>query len=216
MLFPIFAFNIEVARAPWMTREQTIAAMRLQWWRDALVEIGAGGMVRRHEVVVPLAQVVDGPGAELLDRVIVARHKDLEPQPFKDDAALWSYLEETTGCLMEAAARGLGAEATEAAQQMGRAVGLANYLRAVPALVAAGRHPLPDGRESAVRALAEEAEDDWRAAAHDVPKALRLTGWLTPMILRRARRDPLAVGEDRLTPGPLRSSLALGRMALIG
>ncbi|MEM7645152.1 MAG: squalene/phytoene synthase family protein, partial [Pseudomonadota bacterium] len=60
MLFPLYAFNIEVARAPWVTQEPMIAEMRLQWWRDALEEIGAGGAVRRHEVVTPLAQILDG------------------------------------------------------------------------------------------------------------------------------------------------------------
>ena len=30
-LFPIFAFNLEVARAPWVTAEAMIAEMRLQW-----------------------------------------------------------------------------------------------------------------------------------------------------------------------------------------
>ena len=35
-LFAIFAFNLEVARAPWVTQEPMIAEMRLQWWQDAL------------------------------------------------------------------------------------------------------------------------------------------------------------------------------------
>lgn len=30
ILFPIFAFNIEVSRAPWVTQETVIAEMRLQ------------------------------------------------------------------------------------------------------------------------------------------------------------------------------------------
>ena len=54
-LFPIYAFNIEAARAPWVTQETMIAEMRLQWWRDALEEIRSGATVRRHEVVTPLA-----------------------------------------------------------------------------------------------------------------------------------------------------------------
>ncbi|MCB1311397.1 MAG: squalene/phytoene synthase family protein, partial [Sedimentitalea sp.] len=36
VLFPLYAFNLEVARAPWVTQEPVIAEMRLQWWRDAL------------------------------------------------------------------------------------------------------------------------------------------------------------------------------------
>lgn len=37
-LFPLYAFNLEVARAPWVTKEPMIAEMRLQWWRDVLAE----------------------------------------------------------------------------------------------------------------------------------------------------------------------------------
>ena len=51
ILFPIYAFNVEVSRAPWVTKEPMIAEMRLQWWRDALQEIAAGGTVRRHDAV---------------------------------------------------------------------------------------------------------------------------------------------------------------------
>ena len=42
VLFPLYAFNVEVARAPWVTEEPMIAEMRLQWWRDALEEIAHG------------------------------------------------------------------------------------------------------------------------------------------------------------------------------
>ncbi|MGB3250003.1 MAG: squalene/phytoene synthase family protein, partial [Tabrizicola sp.] len=41
-LFPLYAFNLEVARAPWVTQEPLIAEMRLQWWRD-VVENAASG-----------------------------------------------------------------------------------------------------------------------------------------------------------------------------
>ena len=73
VLFPLYAFNLEVARAPWLTQESMIAEMRLQWWRDALEEIRAGGLVRRHEVVTPLAHVLDADSAGRLDRLSRSR-----------------------------------------------------------------------------------------------------------------------------------------------
>ncbi len=39
-LFPLYAFNLEVARAPWVTEEPMIAEMRLQWWRDVVESAG--------------------------------------------------------------------------------------------------------------------------------------------------------------------------------
>ena len=38
-LFIIFAFNLEVVRAPWVTKEPMISEMRLQWWLDSINEI---------------------------------------------------------------------------------------------------------------------------------------------------------------------------------
>ena len=73
VLFPIYAFNVEVARAPWVTEESMIAEMRLQWWRDAVDEIGAHGAVRKHEVVTPLAGVLDATGAAVLAELVEAR-----------------------------------------------------------------------------------------------------------------------------------------------
>ena len=58
VLFPVYALNVEVARAPWVTQESMIAEMRLQWWRDALQQIAEGTAVRRHEVVTPLSRVL--------------------------------------------------------------------------------------------------------------------------------------------------------------
>ena len=47
-LLPLYAFNLEVARAPWVTQEPLIAEMRLQWWRDVVENAGSGvGVWRR-------------------------------------------------------------------------------------------------------------------------------------------------------------------------
>ena len=53
VLFPIYAFAVEVSRAPWVTQEPMIAEMRLQWWRDVCDEIEAGKPARAQEVVGP-------------------------------------------------------------------------------------------------------------------------------------------------------------------
>mgnify|MGYP003628551030 FL=1 len=100
VLFPIYAFNVEVARAPWVTEEPMIAEMRLQWWRDALEEMASGGTVRRHEVTLPLADVVDGDGARALDRLVAARRWDVYKDGFEDAEHFKEYLDATAGELM--------------------------------------------------------------------------------------------------------------------
>ena len=83
VLFALFAFNLEVARAPWVTQQQMLAEMRLQWWCDALDEIAAQKPVRRHEVVTPLAALIDSQAAVLLRDLVTARRWDIYDEPFK-------------------------------------------------------------------------------------------------------------------------------------
>ena len=206
VLFPLYAFNVEVSRAPWVTQEPMIAQMRLQWWTDALGEIGAGGFVRRHEVVTSLVGCLDREGLQLLEALVEARHRDIETAPFDDAAALIGYLEQTAGGLMQAAARGLGDRDGRAARALGTASGMAAYLLAVPELVSRGKLPLPDGRPEAVQALARsglKALLQARSLRHTVPASARcalLPGWLAKPVLERAAQDPDAVGAGALMP----------------
>lgn len=206
VLFPIYAFNVEVARAPWVTTEPMIAEMRLQWWRDALEEIAADGPFRRHEVVMPLAQVLDAEGARVLDRLVEARRRDLENLPFETEEALHGYLADTGGGLMQVAARALGDRDGRAAQALGQAQATASYLRAIPELEARAKRPLPDGRQEAVQALARrglEALQEARTLRRTVVAAARpafLAGMLADPVLRRAVADPAAVKAGALMP----------------
>ena len=61
-LMALYAFNLEIARAPWVTSEAMLAEIRLRWWLDAIGEIYDGAAPRRHEVVAPLAEVIRGVG----------------------------------------------------------------------------------------------------------------------------------------------------------
>jgi len=222
VLFPIYAFNVEVARAPWLTAEPMIAEMRLQWWRDALEEIGAGGTVRRHEVVTALAGVLDGEGAALLDALIAARRWDIYKDPFEDAAHFEEYLTRTAGHLMLAAARALGAAQAAPVLDVGYASGLANYLRAIPALEAAGRVPLLDGREDGLRQLAAAGLarlKAGRAARLAVPKSAApalYAAWMAGPVLRRAAAKPALVGQGGLDPAQAGARLRLMGVALSG
>ncbi|SDY95737.1 Phytoene/squalene synthetase [Jannaschia faecimaris] len=160
MLFPLYAFNLEVARAPWVTKEPLIAEMRLQWWRDALGEIAGGGNVRRHEVVTPLAQALDPRAARDLDGLIDARRKDIEGRPPASVDDLTRYLDRTAGTLLWTAARLAGAADAPAIRDAGLAYGMAAWLKAVPGLVEKGRQPLPPGEpHDVISGLAKAALD---------------------------------------------------------
>lgn len=217
VLFPLYAFNVEVARAPWVTQEPMIARMRLQWWHDALEEIAAGGYVRRHEVVTPLAQALAGVDPAPLQAVIDARETDLDRAPFADEAALLEYLEKTSGGIAVTALAALGAPAARvgAVLPVARGAALVRYLRAVPDLEARGKLPLPDGRPEALAQLA-------RAHLSQMPRSLRALRRsygpagvalrefaLARPLLQVVARDPGAVVEGRLALSEFRRRWAL-------
>jgi len=207
-LFPLFAFNVEISRAPWVTQEPMIAEMRLQWWRDALAEIGQGASVRTHEVVQPLATVIDAQGADILDKSAQARRWDIYRDPFEDAAHFQEYLDQTAGGLMWSAARALGAEGCEKqARSIGYAQGLANWFVAIPDLESRGRRPLVDGRTDAVQALARQGLSRYSQALANSPAAAVpafRTAWLTPYLLRQVVNDPGCVQAGRLAVSEFR------------
>jgi phytoene synthase len=225
VLFPLYAFNVEVARAPWVTQEPMIAEMRLQWWRDVLEQIATGAPVRRHEVATPLARALDAADARALDALVEARRRDIERAPFQTDADLDAYLDATAGGLMRVAARALArpagdppdAAAEEALQRLARGTGLARYRQAVPDLEARGRVPLVDGRPEAIGARVRETlatSPGPRELRRLLPPASRpamIEGFLTAALLRQALRDPACVARGSMRVAPLRRTLLLWR-----
>ncbi len=210
VLFPIFAFNIEVSRAPWVTQEPMIAEMRLQWWRDALEEIGKGGPVRKHEIVDALAAVLDADGAACLDDLVAARRWDIYKDAFEDAGHLDDYLNTTSGGLIWTAARLLGDADEAVVRDFAYGVGVANLLRAVPELEERGRIPLLDGTPQGVRNLAQDGLDRLNRAAKARAGVSRtaapamLSGWAARPVLQQAIASPQRVIDAALEPGSLR------------
>ena len=206
VLLPLYAFNVEISRAPWVTTEPMIAEMRLQWWRDALDDIAAGRPPRAHEIVGPLADVLDRQGAAILDRAVAARRWDAYTEAFADAQEFSDYLDATSGGLMWTAARALGAapETEPVVRDFAWGAGLAAFLRAVPDLEARGRKPLPDGRPGAVQELAREglrriasARRSRHGLVREAAPAL-FPGWQASALLRRAAANPGRVADGRL------------------
>ncbi len=203
VLFPLYAFNLEIARAPFAAREPMIAEMRVQWWADALDE-AVEGRVRKHEVAEPLAAVVAGGRVPVavLHRLVEARRRDCQRAPFADMAALEAYLEDTGGGLMwaTAAALGAGAEAEPAVRALGAASAAAGFLRAVPGLRAQGLPGVPgeDHAGLARAGLARLAGARRGRGAIRAGRAAMLAGWQAGPLLRLAAAEPERVAEGRL------------------
>ena len=65
-------------------------------------------------------------------------------------AAFLAHLDATSGGLMWLGVKALGGRDEAGSRAVGRAQGLANWFRAVPAMEARGMKPLPDGRPETV------------------------------------------------------------------
>jgi len=140
-LFALIAYHHELGRAREVASNPMIAAIRLQWWRDALEA------PRRHEVATPLcAAMAEGLLLrEDLLAMIDAREAELDEEGIPSEAAFAAYLRGSHGGFAVAAGRLLGAAPAElvALQAMGAAQGLAALLGHVEALAARGRCLLP-------------------------------------------------------------------------
>ena len=160
--------------------------------------------MRRHEVVTPLAEVLAPDLAAMLDGLVEARRWDIRRDPFEDEAHLARYLDATSGSLLWAAARSLGEADETVVRDLGFALGVANWLRAVPELESQGRIPLLDGTPDGVRGLARQGLERLnraRAARGAVSKAAApamLAGWNAGAILHKAEREPGRVAGGRL------------------
>lgn len=210
VLFPIYAFNVEVSRATWAISEPMIGEMRLQWLRDALDDIANGKAARRHEVIAPLADVLDGEGARILDRLVQTRRRDLDSTPFGDVEQFREYLDATGGGLMWAAARALGGDDEACFRTLGRVSGLANFLLAVPRLNARMGWPLPEGNSETVQILARDALAELRSLRlPEAGRAASLASWRAGTILRRAAEQPDRVANGTLPESEFRRRLSL-------
>jgi 15-cis-phytoene synthase len=146
LLFALYCFNHELARASEVARDPLAAEIRLQWWRDAL-EAARGGQPRAHPVAVGLAEILRRDPAQTadLEALIHARAVESSPAPFATLAAMESHARATSARLMQAAARLLAGtgEAADIIDDAGIAYGLAGMLRSVRFHALRGRLFLP-------------------------------------------------------------------------
>ena len=138
ILFPLYAFNVEVTRAPWVTKEPMIAEMRLQWWADALDEIARRGAVRKHEVDGRLGRDVLMRRGALLCKGWWLRAAGISTRMLlKIRRILTSISMRRRGHLC-GQRRGCWGPKRTCVRDFAYGVGVANFLRAIPALEAAG------------------------------------------------------------------------------
>ncbi|NDW52091.1 squalene/phytoene synthase family protein [Aliiroseovarius sp. PrR006] len=208
-LFPLYAFNLEVARAPYMSQEPMVALIRLQFWRDVVTGAVDGTEAPRHDVATPLSQLViwGDMRADPLLRIIEAREGDVQRNQPQGADQIRAYLRATSGALMLAGGQLCGMtefagdyEIDTALEDLGEAAGLANWLLAQPALAKAGRgHVVPDA--AIIQELCAGGLKHLSAARAALGRqgnpALR-SAWRAQGILKQAAKHPALVADGAL------------------
>jgi NADH dehydrogenase [ubiquinone] 1 alpha subcomplex assembly factor 6 len=140
----IRAFNAEISAVRDSVSDRTIGQMRMQFWRDVVEEMYAVPAVasKSQPVVAGLQRAVREHrlSKELLLRMISARDTLLAEKPFPNIDAAEEYGKDAFSsanylvleCLKKANDESISGHARHAANQLGKAQGLATMLRGVP------------------------------------------------------------------------------------
>ncbi len=207
-LFALYFFNIEVARAPWSSQDPGIAAIRIEWWREAIDRIFAGEPPPAHPAAAELARAIQGAGLPpaSFQRIVTARRQDFAGARRPGRESFSVYIEATSAELMWLAARLLGTPAAseKVVRDFAWGAGTASFLRAAAELKRRGRFPFAMADDD-LRWAVSEAERRVRSARLrrlEVPRRAlpaMLAGWRADATLRRAKSSVGAVFSSGLS-----------------
>ncbi|NOR61215.1 MAG: phytoene synthase [Rhodobacteraceae bacterium] len=214
-LMAIYAVNLEIARAPWASPEPLVAQMRLRWWADEIDRIYKGVAVTTHEILPALRDVIfdhDLPHHHF-EALIEARMNDVYADPPESRAMFDAYIEATSGSVMALAARALGTPeaAMPVVTDFAYGTGVANLLRAVPALKARGRRPFPEPAHQIVKSATNQMAHarKHRMAIPASATAAMLAGWRADATLSHALKHPEHIDSGLLEESPARKMMTL-------
>lgn len=135
-LAALAAFNLELARTRDQVSESLLGLIRLQWWREAVEEIGGGRPVRQHPVAQALAEAtrIHGLDTAILAAMVEARQAELEDTEPPTETVFLARADATAGNLLRLSTQAAGLAAGEiaaAVEAVGRAYAAAGILRSV-------------------------------------------------------------------------------------
>lgn len=207
-LWPLFAFNHEIAKTREVVSEPMLGLIRLQWWRDALAGIYNGQATPGHEILGALADIIrrhDLPQL-LFEALINARARDMDTQPFADIDEVQAYAVATNKPLTLLAMQIVGEEAPDADVDAFTALyGLTGILRAEPFREGQGRSfltALSSQPVEAVRAVADRIHALAGRQPFDAPY-LRRGGFLAKSYINLLKSNGCNLTSPVLARPPL-------------
>lgn len=148
-LIALYALNYELARVSESVTQAAAGDIRLAWWREAIAAVHEHAQQPTHPVVAAYAEAhAAAPFAPtIVERMIEARRKDLDVQPFQTWNDACDYLDATAGGLIRLAFAACGQHSPRVFEDMmhdaGQAWGAAGLWRAERYWTARGRTLIP-------------------------------------------------------------------------
>jgi 15-cis-phytoene synthase len=211
-LFALASFDYEIRHALVRAHNQTLAAIRLAWWREAISGQRQAEAAGNPVTLALLAAIEDYalPFASI-EAMLDARLHEIAPDDDFDLAAFGGYADESEGARLKLAARiaagGADLDLSDAHAPAGMALALTRLLKELP--FKAGSMPTLIPADVAARHGASAADFDARRATPGVIAACTE--------LRAFARDELAEAERRLkssAPEILPAFIPLGPLRL--
>ncbi len=204
-LFALHAFNAEVARVREAVSEPMPGEIRLQWWRDAIVNGEAGG----NPVAEALNRTIREAALPLtaFDNLLSARTFDLYDDPMPSLNDLEGYAGETVSIVFQLGAMVLAGNdpgTADAAGHAGVAYALAGLMLALPRHVARGQMYLPGDMMASYEVAAADV-----LAGHTTPDLGRLLAGLRETAREHVRRAGEALKSAPAAVAPAFLPLAL-------
>ncbi len=195
-LWALYAFNQEIAKTRENVSEPALGEIRLQWWRDVLVEVQEG-QVRDHPVVQAMAWTLnDADILKRLEALIEAREQDLYDEGPADQPALEAYARAVGGMLAQTAlAVSLKNAPDQAlldrAEKLGGAWAMLGLVRAIPFHWASNRNYVP-GDKGLASLATTDADKMFELAAPSIEKMVAYSH----EALQDLRSDKVAIPGD--------------------
>lgn len=161
-LWSLFLFNHELVRTRSMVTDTTIGLIRLQWWRDEIAKLYAGGDGGKVPILSTLASAIHAQNLpqEWFESLIYAREFDLENLAPASWEGLRNYADFTTTPLNRLALKIIDEEAKDdEIRQVSLNFGLLEAIRSVPFMLAEGRCLLPEAWFEAKSLSSQKAID---------------------------------------------------------
>ena len=223
ILFPIFAFNFEISRIAFQSSEPALAEIKLKWWEEELNSIKNNKLSNKHQILESLSEIIienDIP-IELFIEIITARKFDIYNDPHENFEEQVDYIKQIFSSLFEiclrASSTSININQIICVREYGYALGVANLLIALPALIAAGKNPLyrEKTQEDSIKKLATaglQALFEGRKQLKGFNSVLRpilFSACTTNSTLCKVIKNPELVAQNKVRPFLLYKGLRL-------